>query len=646
MGRGTKPVTEDISDARLYTGHLERSSLEYIHDNPGCCAKHICDYVSEKHGVAWRTARQCIDSLIAKKHIKRVKLAAGQGHAKPTYLTTLGEAALTGTSLRYGEYLTSNEMRDRVEANKTEPPIPPPERVVEKVTPMADPLTGAATNGLMAALQQHATKVTLVRDEAETDPIKWIQAARPKIETKTHGLVVYEPTPFQKTIIRKTVAKQRFILEKSRQIGASTAVQIGAAWMVLFDVPFHGHIVANKAEVAVQRILRISKRALETCIMPDEMRKRLYTGTDNTNEIKFSGAKSDNYLRAHAASPDAGHSFDGNWVVLEEFSRMPDAEQIQSGMHGMLDEASCGLVYVSTHNGFGTLFHQLCEKAESVGLERIKATWRVHPGRDEAWKERKIAEMGEDEFMEAHECAPMLLGDAAIDWPKLAQMARVHHWIGPVYSAGHKYLIGIDQASGGECDTVACVIDATIRPAQVVELKTFKSTSDEPGTRTQQKIDFIEELPLIWPAKRVFIDATNEVGTTSLVNVQGKVCVKITDNRGTNINEGYNQQDRMRELKIPRTRLVDHAITCLERGKVIVHQEHFKPLYEAFKSITKGHRYKGVAKNIGGKHLDEFDAFILACQGLTYSGTSGDNVRRATGIPGDKSWQDLREERY
>jgi len=634
------------TDTQLRAGKLEKVLLEYVRDHPGEPTGHVCNHVSETCGVAWRTARACIDSLTKKRQIKRSEMAQKHGPPfKAVYITKLGQAALTSSFYWVSDWKRSCELQKVFAAC---PAGPPPWTPPEGPPPMPDPIATAANDALRAVLQEHSQRVHVKRDEVETDPIKWIKVAKPKIESKVpgEGLIYYEPTQFQTAIIRKTVAMERCAIEKSRQIGASTAVEIAAAWMTLFGVPFHGHIVANKAEVAVERILKIAKRALETCTMPDAMRRRLYLGTDNTNVIKFAGRKADNYLRAHAANKDAGHSFDGNWVVLEEFSRMPDAKTIYDGMQGMLDLESTGIMIVSTHDGYGTFFHDLCRESETRGLERIKATWRVHPGRDEAWKQRKIDEMGKDQFDEAHECIPMLLGEAAIDWPKLAEMAQRTLWLGPEYTPGHKYLIGIDQASGGECDTVSCVIDVTARPAQVVELKAFKADSSDDETRTQQKITFMEGVPLAWPAKKVFIDATNERDTAHLVGIKNKVCTHIKDNRGGLTKEQYNEQDRVREMSVPRTTLVDRAITLLERGIVVVHKEHFPKLYEAFESITKGHRYKGVSKKQGGKNMDQFDAFILACQGLTYYVPSEDNVPRIQGIAGEPSWQKLREEKY
>ena len=442
------------------------------------------------------------------------------------------------------------------------------------------------------------------------DPIAWIKECKPKIESKDYGLIVYEPWPVHEDIIRRVANNERVIIDKSRQTGITTAIMVALAHQLLYAKPCHAHIVANKEDVAVKSMLRKAKRALETAELSELQRSRLRLGGAGTTTIYYQSPAAENYIMAHAASPDAGHSFDGNKIFLDEYSRMPYAEEIYIGLSAMLNNPDFLFMISSTYNGDGDFFCRLIDEADNGenGFTHIPIDWRVHPDRDDKWRETEIARFRsvgkEYEFMEQHELYRISTGEQAFDISQIEKNAKNYSYIGKDPIDGHRYSKGIDQSSttGGD-KTVACVIDTTVIPAQVVYMEEFRVRAMTERTATQQKKDFIERIDAIYPGP-LFIDGTNERAIASEVDVRDKTGIAIT--AGMSESKKYDALERMKWRRIPRDNLVSYCVGTLEMGRLIVHLHKFPDLYEALKSARKG-----VAKR-RGKKVDHMDALLLA----------------------------------
>lgn len=517
---------------------------------------------------------------------------------------------------------------------------------------------GIVGQAVIESLSQRSRGITIIRDEVETDPIKWIEKWKPHIESKEEGLVPYKPWPTQRELIRKVCLGESFVSDKARQVGWTTAVGVAFAHLFCFGKPFHGHIIANKEAVAVKRNLAITRRALRTAKIPAGMLANMYLGTVNSTEITHKTGRSENYLMAHAASPDAGHSFDGTHVLIDEMSRMPYAGEILTGMQAMLDEGAACLIVLSTYNGDGDAFCDVVDNAEGMGLAHIPADWRVHPKRNDAWRDKKLAQMkaagNEDGFYEQYELVRTTIGEQAIDWQAAERYAKKHEYMGPDPIKGHRYSIGIDQSMGQVDRTVAVIVDVSQRPAQVIAVHVFRPNASAQATRTEQKIAFIERIwrdysPAYNPEQKsggnvVRLDSTNDPSVAAQcleIPAKYRKCIRFT--HGSSINKKYEPGDRLEWYMVPRGELLSRLDTNIGQGRLIVHVLKFPDLFTALKTARKSDANKRL-----GKHVDHIDALGMANLALTKAPPSGDNDNKpSVGIVKSSSIvSNLLEERW
>lgn len=482
----------------------------------------------------------------------------------------------------------------------------------------------------------------------ERDPVEWVRIARPQIQTKTKGLRAFEPWPAQKIIMRRVAEGKSFVAAKSRQVGFTTAVMIACAHQLLYTTPFHGHVIANKLEVALQRVLRITRRALKSADLSDEQRKALRLGGEATEEFRYTTAMTHNYIRAHAASPDVGHSFDGTHVIFEEVARMPYVETMFSGLQAMLDSGAAFLCAMSTYNGDGDFFCRLIDHAEESGFERIDADWQVHPDRDQAWYDSQLAKataIGQaDDFYQAFCLKRIRSGDLAFNIQGIERMAVDHKWVGQGRQPGHQYVKGIDQGqlASGKASTVGCVIDVVVRPAQVVEMRLFRpgaETDDATDTFTQQKLAWIKQLNDDYPGP-CYIDGTNEKAIVSMADVKRKVGVHTSSFRASTYTFRKDENDRVTWLTASRPQQVAWGIANVETGRLIIHLEHFPELFEALKTARKG------GDKDRGQRVDWLDALLLAGIPLAMKRQASGTKSAPTPVKATKRLRGLRGRRW
>ena len=476
---------------------------------------------------------------------------------------------------------------------------------------------------------------TAPADEIETDPVAWIRKTGGKIETKTKGLVPFDPFPFQEQIMRAVAAGEAYVIPKSRQLGVSTAIVAADAHGLLYrhsatGVPQHCHFVANTETVAVQRLLKIAKTILTTADLPDWQRENL-SGIDpktNNEEIRYYTSTAQNYIRAHSSSPNVARSFDANAALIEEVAAMAYADEIWKSLASILaDVPNTPIFIVSTYAGDGDLFCDLVDNAKQFGLTSMPLNWKAHPGRDAAWKKRslKLFAGRESEWEEEHELKRMKSGQRAIDVSLVEKWAKSVKHLGPDPIIGHKYAKGVDIAGGGRDDTVHLVVDITAKPAQVIWEGVY------PQQDIDAKVRMIEDLDVRFPGP-LFIDGTMDAAIVELVQAENKTAVRFTG--GSKINP-----DRVGNVKwsnAPREVMLSYTSADLEQGQLIVHPEIFPNLFVALKTAQSGQ-----GKKRTGKNVDHLDALMLADLALTRGKKRNTMPVKATTIEPDSRLTDM-----
>jgi hypothetical protein len=481
--------------------------------------------------------------------------------------------------------------------------------------------------------------------EVEPDPVAWVRQVGGKIETKTRGLVPFDPYPFQEQIMRAVVAGKAYVIPKSRQLGVSTAIMVAFAHQILHrheltGVPHHCHIVANTETVAVQRLLKITKTILATAELPKWQRDNI-TGIDpktNNEEIRYYTEGAQNYIRAHSSSPNVARSFDANAALIEEVAAMPYADEIWKSLASILaDQVNLPLFIVSTYAGDGDLFCELVDNAKDFGLKSMPLDWRAHPHRDAAWKRRSIRLFAgrEEEWEEEHELKRIRSGQRVVDIGLVEKWAKETKYLGPDPIVGHKYSKGVDIAGSGRDKTVHIVIDLTANPAQVVYWASYNQQD------TKAAIWAIEELDRRFPGP-LFIDGTMDPAIASLTTANNKTAVRFTG--GSEVNEKIDRTQGLKWMNVPRQVILSWCAADLERGRLVVHPEKFPELFLGLKTAQSG-----TGKKRKGKNVDDLDAALLADLALTHRRvrpTITDEAAQAMRVPSDKHLKDLMEQRW
>jgi len=455
-----------------------------------------------------------------------------------------------------------------------------------------------------------------------TDPVAWVLNCGVKIETKTRGLIPFRPYPYQVDLMRRVAAGQSAIIDKSRQTGVTTAVAVTVAHELLYrqvriGQPMHAHFIANKEEVAVQSVLKKARTALSTATLTDEQRRHL-SGADpalSSTVVTYTTPEAQNYIRAHASNPDVGRSFDGNFVLMEEFAYMPFAETIYTGVKSMLDSPAAQMWIVSTYNGDGDFFCEMVDSAKQRGLLHIPIDWRAHPGRDQAWRETSLAEFAGREWMwrQEHELQRYSSGQQAVNLSLIRKLAQEVEWVGAEPLPLHRYSKGVDQAGKGADLTVHVAIDLTARPAQVVYAQ------ERPRLSVPERVTEVEHLAERWPGP-LWIDGTNEAAVPALVEAPEKTAVHFSG--GQQGSERFDRNDRLRWRVVPREYMEASLAANLETGALRAHLDAFPELRAALRSWRRGED-----KHARGRNVDYLDALLLANLSLTNRTGWGENVR-------------------
>lgn len=494
----------------------------------------------------------------------------------------------------------------------------------------------------------------MARDWYKEDPVVWVKEKKPIIETKDKGLVVFDPWPFQEALLRHVWSRDAVVIEKARQLGVSTSIMVGVTHQFLYGhevtgVPCHFHIIANTEDTAKDRLLKIAKTVLWYLDLEDELREALtgYSPDYGNIEIRYNGPRSQNYIRAHTTSGDAGRSFAGNGVLLEEAAIHDKLRDIWTSIQPMvLDLAGAGLgsntFVVSTHKGSENFFCELVDRAEEKGLVHIPLPWNVHPQRDAEWERqsRQAFEGSQAEWEQEFALRRIKAGEQALDIETLRAHAARWPWIGPDPLVGHKYLKGVDTSGPGKDSETHCAIDLSLRPAQVVWQRSY------PKGSTDEKVARIERLDQTYPGP-LYIDGTNDPTLPGLIRSRNVVAVRFTG--GATENEKIDDNDRLRWRMMPRTTMRSRLVGALEQGDLLVHEEEFPALWRALQTAVIGYEKEGGKIKRKGKNVDDFDSLMLASLGLPRR-VRGEIKRKSTGhwkgLASSDQLRELRRQRW
>lgn len=187
----------------------------------------------------------------------------------------------------------------------------------------------------------------------------------------------------------------------------------------------------------------------------------------------------------------------GEEYITDQFTShncafIEDAEEIWTASQATLSTGGQAIL-LSTPNGMGNFFHKKWQEAESGQNEfnTILLDWRVHPERDQEWRDRQTEILGEMQSAQEHDASFIFSGNTVVN-PEIIEFYKKTHVIEPLAKQGfdnnfwvweypdssRTYIAAADVARGDGQDFSALHIIDAERCVQVAEYKGKLSTKD------------------------------------------------------------------------------------------------------------------------------------------------------------------------
>lgn len=356
------------------------------------------------------------------------------------------------------------------------------------------------------------------RFKCKNDPIYFLEKYM-KIINLNKGFVTIELYDFQKELI-KTYVENRFTIAKlPRQVGKTTATVGFILWTILFHSEQSIIILANKATTA-REILQKVKLSYES--IPLWLQQGVKVWNKGSIEVE-----NNSKIIASSTSSSAGRSGSYNLVFLDEFAWVPNniAEEFMTSVYPTISSGTKSkVIMVSTPNGMN-LFYRFWQDAINKRnlYVPIEAHYSVVPGRDEAWAEDQVRQLGQEKFNQEFLCDFLGSSSTLISAAKLKALT----WSAPdsvigedlhIYSIPNQnvseqatttkksFLISVDTSRAlGKDYSAFTVIDITTVPYKIV------------AKYRNNKIPVIEYANLVMHAAKMYNDAyilieNNDIG--------------------------------------------------------------------------------------------------------------------------------------
>jgi len=295
-----------------------------------------------------------------------------------------------------------------------------------------------------------------------------------KIVNLDRGLVNFDMYPFQSEMAG-IIADNRFtVIKTCRQAGKTTTAAAVILWHVLFNESYTVAILANKLSTAREILSRV-QRAFE--YLPKWLQQGVVTWNKTNVELE-NGSQ----IIAASTASSAIRGYSINFLYLDEFAFVPRNIQddfFTSVYPTIISGTNTKVVITSTPNGFD-LFYKIWTNSVEGRNEYVNfsVNWDSVPGRDEAWKEKTIANTSEDQFRQ--EFAAEFLGstNTLIDPNVLRRLTFINpdstHYGGSlsIYEEPKEkgiYFCVVDTSRGSGIDASAfLVFDVSEVPYKVV----------------------------------------------------------------------------------------------------------------------------------------------------------------------------------
>ena len=297
------------------------------------------------------------------------------------------------------------------------------------------------------------------------------------IQHPVKGKISFNLYDFQEETLNAFVDHRFNVVLKARQIGLSTLVAGYALWLMLFNSDQNVLVIATKQETAKNLVTKV--RVMHTNLP-------VWLRGECTEDNKLSLALANgSQIKAIASSPDAGRSEALSLLILDEAAFIDSSAEIWTAAYSTLATGGSGIV-LSTPNGMGNFFHKTWEAAISKenDFNPIFLDWKVHPERDQAWRDEQTRGSDEMAARQEHDADFIASGNTVIHGdlikfyrdtfekdPQYKRGFDMNIWVWEDATPGKNYIVVADVARGDSQDKSAFHILDIDTCEQVCEYK-------------------------------------------------------------------------------------------------------------------------------------------------------------------------------
>ena len=277
------------------------------------------------------------------------------------------------------------------------------------------------------------------------------------IQHPTKGKIYFNLFPFQEDSLTQLKENRYNIILKSRQLGISTLTAGYALWKMIFKSDFNCLVIATKQDVAKNLVTKVR-------VMNENLPGWLKGKTleDNKLSLKYANGSQ---IKAISSKGDAGRSEALSLLIFDEAAFIDKIDDIWTAAQQTLATGG-DCIALSTPNGVGNWFHKQWVDAEAGGeFNSIKLHWTVHPDRDEVWRDKQTALLGDKMAAQECDCDFISSGHTVVDGEVLQWYNETYvkdpiekrgydsnYWIWEYPNYSKNYMVVADVARGDSTD--------------------------------------------------------------------------------------------------------------------------------------------------------------------------------------------------
>ena len=307
------------------------------------------------------------------------------------------------------------------------------------------------------------------------------------------GLEYIRLRDYQESVLKEYQSNRFNVFLAPRQVGKSITSSIILVWYLLFNHDKNAMILANVGDTAEELMDKIKSiiKGLPFFLKPGMI-------INNVMTMRF-----DNGCRvlAKTTTKSSGIGFTIHFLYMDEFAHINDnfMEAFFRSTYPTVSSSKVSrIIITSTPNGMNK-FYDIYQGAMDGdnSFNPIRVDWWQVPGRDEAWKQKEIGNLGSEELFNQEygnqflSSSSLLLGsdelkkikknEVEYEWREISELHNHNiayenfRWhpkfdIDTCNESGKKFVLSIDLSGGGKGDfTVINIFKVTPLPKAVIE---------------------------------------------------------------------------------------------------------------------------------------------------------------------------------